>query len=257
MSFPALLRELRRYPRILAAIALLALAVGFLTGFRVTGGPGLESRRYDVGYARAAAVVDTRPSQAVDAQAAGGGIAELRNRAVLIADVMTRSPLREQIADRAGVPRDELLMQRPMNLLEKRLTQPEVSRATVGEGDREASLVLVAVNPLLEGENPIIGIDVRAPDPARAARLADAALPLARHYVARAPSAGSRPARPLDVQQLEAATAETATVGPPPALPLLAALLVFLLGCVATLVGARVRQAAAGAATRTPSTTSS
>jgi hypothetical protein len=242
MALSSLLRELGRHPRAVAAVVALSLAVAFLATFRVTPG-GIESRRYEVGYARAAAIVDTRPSQAVDADAAGGAIAELTNRAVLIADLMTRSPLREEIADRAGVPRDQLLTQRPMNLLEKRLTLPEVSRATVDEEDREANLLRVGVNPLLEGESPIIGIDVRAADPARAARLADAATAVVRDYAARAPSPGSPPERPLEVRQLEPAIAETATVGPSPMLAILAAVAVFVLGCAATLAGVRVRAA--------------
>lgn len=242
MSLPSLLRELGRRPRAVAAVVALSLAVAFLATFRVTPG-GIESRRYEVGYARAAAIVDTRPSQAVDADAAGGAIAELMNRAVLIADLMTRSPLREEIADRAGVPRDQLLTQRPMNLLEKRLTLPEVSRATVEEGDREASLLRVGVNPLLEGESPIIGIDVRAPDPARAARLADAAIAAVSDDLARAPTPGSPPERPLRVMQLEPATAETVTLGPSLMLAILISVAVLALGCAATLAGARVRAA--------------
>jgi hypothetical protein len=242
MAFTSVLRELPRYPRALTAVGVLALAVGFLAMFRVGPG-GIESRHYEVGYARAAAVVDTRPSQTVDALQAGGAIAELMNRAVLIADLMTRSPLREEIADRAGVPREELLTQRPMNLLEKRLTQREVVRTTVAEGEPEASILRVGVNPLLEGENPIIGIDVRAPDPARAARLADAAIAVIRDDLARTPSSDSAPKRPLEVRQLEPATAETASVGSSPILAILAAVGVLAVGCAATLAGARVREA--------------
>jgi len=242
MRLPSLLRELRRHRRAVAAVVTLSLAVGFVALFRVGPG-GIESRRHEVGYARAAAVVDTRPSQAVDALQAGGAIAELMNRAVLIADLMTRSPLREEIADRAGVPREELLTQRPMNLLEKRLTQREVLRTTVSEDDPEASLLRVGVNPLLEGENPIIGIDVRAPDPGRAARLADAAIAVIRDDLARAPSSDSQPKRPLEVRQLEPATAETVTLGPSPLFAALAAIAVLAIGCAATLAAVRMRAA--------------
>jgi len=242
MRPPSLLCELGRQPRAVAAVVALSLAVGFLALFRVGPG-GIESRRHEVGYARAAAVVDTRPSQAVDALQAGGAIAELMNRAVLIADLMTRSPLREEIADRADVPREELLTQRPMNLLEIRLTQREVLRTTVADDDSEASILRVGVNPLLEGENPIIGIDVRAPDPARAARLADAAIAVIRDDLARTPSPDSPAKRPLEIRQLEPATAETAAIGSSPMLAILAAVAVFAVGCAATLVGARVRAA--------------
>ena len=243
MAFPSLLRELGRYPRAVAAVVALSLAVGFLVMFRVGPG-GIESRHYEVGYARVAAVVDTRPSQAVDAIAAGSAIAELMNRAVLIADLMTRSPLREEIADRAGVPREELLTERPMNLLEKRLTQREVLRTTVSADDPEASILHVGVNPLLEGESPIIGIDVRAADAARAARLADAAIATVRDHLARSASPGSSaPKRPLDVHQLEPATAETATLGPSPLFAVLAAIAALAAGCAATLGAVRLRAA--------------
>jgi hypothetical protein len=175
-----------------------------------------------------------------DANAAGGAINELTNRAKLIADLMTRSPLRDEIADRAGVPRDHLLTERPMNGLERRLTLPEVSRATVGTGDREASLLRVGVTPLLEGESPIIGIDVRAPDPARAARLADAAMAAARDYLEQTEAAES-PERPLDIQPLAPATGESAVIGPSPVFALLVAVGAFGLGCAATLAGGRLR----------------
>jgi hypothetical protein len=242
MRLPSLLRELGRHRRAVAAVLALSLAAGFLALFSVGPG-GIESRRHEVGYARAAAVVDTQPSQAIDAVQAGGAVAELMNRAILIADLMTRSPLREEIADRAGAPREELLTQRPMNLLEQRLTKREVLRTTVSEDDPEASILRVGVNPLLEGENPIIGIDVRAPDPVRAARLADAAVAVIRDDLARTQSSGSSPKRPIEVRRLEPATAETATLGPSTLFAALAAVAVLAVGCAATLAAVRVRAA--------------
>lgn len=240
MSFASLLRELRQFPRALAAVAALSVAVGLVATFRVTPGPGLESRRYEVGYARAAALVDTRRSQAIDAVAGGGSITGLADRAVLLADLMTRSPLRGEIADRAGIPPDELLTRRPMNGLERRLTLPEVSRATVDEGDREATLMHVAVNPLVEGESPIIGVEVRAPDPVHAARVADAAVATVRAYLERSAPAAVDAARRLEIRQVEPAGAVTAVVGSSRALAVLAAAGVFMFGCAATLAIARV-----------------
>jgi hypothetical protein len=227
-------QELLRHPRALAAVVGLSLAVGLLASFRV-GPSGVESRRAEVGYARAAAVVDSQPSQAVDAGAGGGWIAALTDRAVLLADLATRSPLREEIADRAGVPRDRLIVQRPMNLLEKRLTHPEVTHTSVEAGNRQATILHVAVNPLVEGKSPIVGVDVRAPDARSAARVADQALAVLRDHVAAAP--GAR--RPMAVRQLEPATAGTTVTGPSRTLALLAALAVLGLGCAATIGVAR------------------
>ncbi len=235
MAFLSFVRELRQFPRALAAVTALAILVALLATYRVSG-LGLESRRYEVGYARAAALIDTSPSQAVDAPQGGGGIGELTNRAVLVADLMTRDPLRNEIADRAGIARSTLLTQRPMNGLERRLTLHEVSRATVTTNDRDASLLRVAVNPLLEGENPIIGVDVRGPTPAAAAKLADASLAVAQDYLQRE-AAETRPLHELTVHQLEPATADSATVGPSHAIAVLGALVVFLLGC-AVIIGA-------------------
>jgi hypothetical protein len=238
MSFFAVVYELRRFPRAIALAALVALAVGLLMSFRISG-LGLESRHYEIGYARAAALLDTNPSQAVDGLGAGGSIGEITNRAVLLADLTTRAPLRDEIADRAGVPRDHLLTERPMNGLERRLTLPEVSRATVASGDRDAYLMRVAVNPLLEGENPIIGVEVRAPTPARAARLAAQAIATLQRHL-RDEANLSPPRHPLQVQLLDAPTAEPGVVGPSRAIAVLAALATFGLGCGATLAASRL-----------------
>ena len=174
--------------------------------------------------------MDTRRSQAIDAKAGGGAIAELRNRAVLLADLLTRSPLREEIADHAGVARDRLLTRRPMNLLELRLTQKEVLHATVDGGDAGATVLQVGVHFLVEGESPIIGVDVRAPDSERAVRAANAAMTVLQAHVDAAPARG-RPKGRLAVRQLEPATAGTAVVGPSsPLLAVLAALTTFCIG---------------------------
>jgi hypothetical protein len=239
MAFLSLVRELRQFPRAVAVVTALALIVGLLATFRVSGF-GLESRRYDAGYAQAAAIVDTRPSQAVASDAQGGMIAPLTDHATLLADLMTRSPLREEIADRAGIPRTRLLTERPMNLLERRLTNNEVSRATVTAGDRDANIMRVGVNPLVEGESPIIGVDVRAPDPQQAERLADAAIAVLRAHIDDVASTGPRPAVPIQAQALEPATAETVSVGPSPLIAVLAVIAVFALGCGAIIGGTRL-----------------
>ena len=235
MSLPSIVQRLRQSPRVVAAVALVALVAAVLTTFRISG-LGLESRRHEVGYARTAALVDTKPSQAIDASSGGSAIAELRNRATLLADLMTRSPLRETIADRAGVPRDTLLTERPMNLLEKRLTAKEVTRSTVGPGDRDASILYVGVHFLVEGDNPFIGIDVRAPDAATAARLADAAVAVIRDYVERTPVGGPTRAQPLAVEQLEPATATAAVTGPSPVVGVLVAIVVLGIGAAGIVV---------------------
>jgi hypothetical protein len=242
-SAASIVQRLRRSPRSVIAVALLALAAGVLTDFRITSG-GLESRRAEVGYAQAAALVDTVPSQAVDSKAGGAAIAELRNRAILAADLMTRSPLREEIADRAGVPRDHIVTQRPMNGLERRLTHKEVTRTAVAESDRDAYILRVGVNDLVEGENPIIGVDVRAPDGERATRLADEAIAGLRAYLARsATSSGSTPVSRLSIEQLEPALEGTAVVGPAPVIGVFVAFAAFALGCAAVLAAGALRGA--------------
>lgn len=241
MPVLSLARELRRYPRAVAAVTALAVAVGLLATFRVGSGLEIENRRQELGYARAAALVDTQKSQAVHAPVAGGTIGMLADRAVLLADLMTRSPLREEIGDRAGVPPGHLLTRRPMNGREQRLTMPEVSRATVGEGDPEAYILHVGVNELIEGQSPIIGVDVRAPDAAAAARLADTAVAALQAHVD-ATSVGLLPERRrLRVEPLEPATRGTAVIGPSPTFALVTALLTFTVGCALTLAGARVQ----------------
>jgi hypothetical protein len=240
MAFLSLVRELRQFPRAVAVVAALAIVAGLLTAFRISG-LGLESKRYEAGYARGAAVVDTLRSQTVDSAPQGGSITALTDHAVLLADLMTRSPLREEIAARAGIPPGHLLTERPMNLLEKRLTNREVSQSTVTAADRDAYVMRVGANPLVEGSSPIIGIDVRAPDPRAAARLADTAFTVLRAHIDDVASSGPRPSVPIKVEQLEPATAEAVRVGPSPVLAILAAVAVFALGSATIIAVTRLR----------------
>jgi hypothetical protein len=237
MSFPSLARELWRSRRLVAGVAVLAAIVALLMIV-------VEGRGYRVGVARAAALLDTERSQAVDALAGGSGITALEDRAKLLADLMTRSPLKDEIADAAGVPRTELITVRPMNGLERRLTVAEVTRLSVDEGDPRASILRVGVTELAEGESPIIAVDVRAPDAGRAARLADQAIASVGAYVDRAaPAKGLRSVRRLKVRQLEPAIAATASQDGGAVGALLAGVGVFALGCGAIVGAARLRAA--------------
>src|SRR6186713_197858 len=99
MEIVTILQHLWRLRVAVALSAVVALALGLLTIVKPTFPP--ESRRYEVGVASARALVDTTNSQVVDLgvkEDANAGV--LPARAVLLANLLTSSPLKDQTAQR-------------------------------------------------------------------------------------------------------------------------------------------------------------
>ena len=163
MVFLSLVRELRHYPRAVAAVTAVAVAIGLVAAFRVTRGWGSRAgaRSWDT----PAPPRCSTPRSRRPAGTAGGTTnpsreprrAPRRPHDAVSAPRADRRPSRHPARAPAHATADE-----PPH---KRLTNPEVSRATVEEVDREAYIMRVGVSALVEGASPIIGVDVRAPDP--------------------------------------------------------------------------------------------
>jgi hypothetical protein len=234
MGAVAILRELWRHRVVLMLAAPLAVLVGLSVGYKVMFPPELQSRRYEVGVAAATALVDTPSSQVV---ALGGRdvsqAATLPGRAALLASLLTTSPLREQIARRAGVPARLLIATAPPP--DGTTAAPAADRlatgASVRPDDPRASVLTLSTALTL----PMIAVDTRAPDAATAARVANAALATLESYLDSVVSTESVPAaRRLVVEQLGPAQSATAHRGPPPLLGIFAA--IAFLGVVCAVV---------------------
>lgn len=240
----ALAAELWGARRSVAVAALVALAVGLTMSYRIGLPPSVQSRSHTVGQASVLALVDTPRSQIVDlGPSTRGAIAVLSARARLLATLMVTSPIREEIARGAGIPPGELITMRPSTLPDRRRRVPPPQVASVSADDPRAHLLHVAVNPLVEGEHPIIAVDTVAPDAAAASRLASQAIESLKAHLDDEGRAGAVPVeRRIAVRQLDPPQAATVRVGPSRLLVLAVALLVFGAGCAAIVVAVRVRR---------------
>jgi hypothetical protein len=237
MGAVAILRELWRHRVVLLLAAPLAILVGVSVGYKVMFPFTLESRGYDVGVAAATALVDTPSSQVV---ALGGRdvgeAATLPGRAALLANLMASSPLREDIARRAGVRPELLIATAPPPAGGSAPPQQGdrlATGASVRADDPRASVLKLNTDITL----PMIAVDVRAPDAATAARVANAALAALKSYLDSIVGVdGASTKRRLVVKQLGPAQSATAHRGPSPLLGILAAITVLGLACAAILM---------------------
>jgi hypothetical protein len=241
MELVTSLRTLWRFRLALIALALLSVVVGLLMAYRLEAPGTLKSRQYTVAIASAQALVDTPSSQVADL---GGGvdepsadIATLSARASLLANLMTNSPMKEEIASRAGVSPDSLIAVPPPS------AEPGVAAASAGAPgttakltDPGANILRATIPELQSGQIPIISVSTQAPDPDAAARLANEAIAVLQSNLASVATNDKVPSqRRVIVRQLGRAHASVESRGPGKKLAIVAAMAVFALGCGAVL----------------------
>lgn len=190
-------------------VAVLAVAAG--AGLVLTGGgkPG--------GVAHALALVDTPSSQVVDLggdSQVDANINTLSMRATLLAGLMTSSPLKEEIAARAGIAPSSLLALSPAT----QTTAPaggatgasSTTTATTPTA-KQPNVLTANVPELSTGQVPIITVDTQAPTMAAAQRLANSSIEVLSQYMQSLGVQDNVPAsRRVVVRQLGAATATPA-----------------------------------------------
>jgi len=231
MEFVTVLRELWARRVIVAAVAVVALLAGLLVTFQVGFPPELRSRQYDVGVATARALVDTPSSAVVDlGDQDSTAVGMLPGRAALLATVMVSSPVKDDIAKRAGVPADKLIA-------DAAGTTPSGKAASADRvepvDDRDAYRLSVQ----FETDLPILMLSTQAPDAAVAQRIADSAIAvLVEHLQSVAGVEGVPNARRLVVKQLGPARSGMTARGPRRLYGLVLVLFVFGLGC-ASIIG--------------------
>jgi CheY-like chemotaxis protein len=223
MDIVTILRDLWRMRLLVVCVAALALLAGLAVAFK----PGLppQSRRHDVGVATLSVLVDTPRSQLIEVAPAGSDTLGLR--ASLIANLMVDGTVKDTIARRAGLEPNKLTGVAPSSPDQPSTTKPDPNGYTL----------TTTVQPNPDGQQlPIIQVEARAPDPDRAAALANASVAGLRDYLnTRAASERVPDARRLRVTGLGDAQASDAVRGPSSVMPLIAAIFVFLAGCGAIL----------------------
>jgi capsular polysaccharide biosynthesis protein len=238
MELVAMLRVLWRHRMLVVVAALIAVLVGLTVAYRVGLPPKLESRQYTVGVASLTALVDTPSSQVVDLGGkTGADIGTLSARASLLASLMTSSPIKDEIASRAGVAPDRLIA-----------VSPAAAPGAGGRGDAAAAgppaktndpkaIILRAKIPNLEsGDVPIISVTTQAPDADHARRLANESIAVLQAHLKTVAGIDKVPdARRVVVRQLGQARAATVSRGPAKIMGLVAVVVVFGFGCLAIL----------------------
>lgn len=237
MEFVAMLRVLWRYRLLVGVAALLALLAGLSVAYRIGFPPKLESRQYNVGIGSVTALVDTPSSQIVDlGPDTGADIGTLSARASLLASLMTSSPIKDEIASRAGVAPDQLIAVSPGAGPPGAAASGD-SGGSVSAKNPKANILTAKVPSLESGEIPIIAVTTQAPDAAGAARLANESIAVLKAHLQTVAGLDQVPdARRVVVRQLGQAKSTTESRGPARTMALLAALLVFCVGC-ATILG--------------------
>jgi hypothetical protein len=136
--------------------------------------PRLQPRSLEMASAFTQVVVDTPKSAILDLRQGIEDIQSLKNRAVLVGNVMGSPPVRTHIARRAGVPADAVQVVTPRT--------PQAPRASATPGQKKGPSDLlrstdqyrldIQANPTV----PVLDIYAQAPTAKGAERLADAAV---------------------------------------------------------------------------------
>jgi hypothetical protein len=242
MRLVTILRDLWRFRGTVATLVVFSLMLTTVLMYRVTFPFSLESRHSEVGIASARALIDSPSSQVVDLGGqTGADIGTLSARAGLLASLMTSSPIKDEVARRAGVP-IELLVTPGSEAPGTAADSPNnVTSAAVSVDDPRAFVLRSSVPTLQSGEVPIIAVETQAPDTAGAAKLADQAIAVLRAHLENvAGNEAVPPKRRVTVRELGPARSTTAVRGPSPLLALFAGLASFAVGCGALAGGAQL-----------------
>jgi hypothetical protein len=245
MEAAKVLRQLWRHRAFVAVGVALALVVGILIAYKVTLGvpPKFESRQYTVGVATAEVLVDSPSSQVADL---GGGnvrtdVTALTARARLLANLMAASPLKDEIARRAGVDPRTFVASAPS-------IEPSQKPSTLESSPTgpRANVLTVYFNETL----PIITADAQAASESVAARISTAAVAELGEYLKSVAALDKVPdARKLVVDPLGQARFGTVQRGARKLYAILAFALVLALWCGAIVLTTTLargwRQAAA------------
>ncbi len=214
MEIQRLLRVLWRR-RVLVGVG---VVLSIVATVKLTGGPG-EAH----GVAQAQVLLDTSRSQLIDAFPA---LAEsMSERANFLAKLLETEPARRRIADRIGVPANELAV------VDSQLVAPIVPASLPETAAEVAGVTEPYVLKLrTDALAPLISIKAQAPEPAAAAALARAAIDALDATIG---SADVPASQVFVVDRVRPVTARVLGAGGSPETTVAAAVALFGLWCVA------------------------
>jgi hypothetical protein len=219
MPSVTILRALWRRRAAVVIVALVALAGGGMLAFHPSFPP--KSRGYDVGVASINILVDTPKSQVIEVAPKGSDT--LADRANVLANLMVDGDVKNAIARRAGLPAKKLIGYVPSP--DGSTPPPPLTARSL-----EYSTSVVMTSDM--AELPIIKVQTQAPDVVQAIHLANAvATGLGDYLDAKASSETVADTSRLRVRALGTAQGEDSQRGPSRAMALVAAFVIFLVGC--------------------------
>lgn len=214
-----ILRDLWRRRVMVAVVALVALAIGWMLAYKVGFPP--ERRSYTVGVASASLLVDTPKSQVIEIAPKGSDM--LGARANVLANLMVDGEIKDAIARRVGLPAKELVATTDS-------AGPTETETTLTAQSHAYSTSVAHTSDM--NELPIIKVETQAPDVRRAIALANAAVAgLSESLDSKAASETISDTRRLRVRALGTAQGRLETRGPGRVIAVAAAIFVFALGC--------------------------
>jgi hypothetical protein len=235
------IRELWQMRPLVGASAALATVVAIWSVAQVSIlPPRIESRSLEMATAATHVVVDTPRSTILDLRENTYSLEALRQRAIVLGNVIANGEVREAIARHANVPADELQIAPPLT--------PNQPRAVVASTDRKHATDLLAstdqyrlsiqANPTV----PMLDIYAQAPNAASAALLANSAVGQLRAYLTEL-AASERTPELHQVRLLQLGRAEGAVINP--GIDVQVVLLVFVItfatACATLFFASRVR----------------
>jgi capsular polysaccharide biosynthesis protein len=228
-----ILRTLWHRRVLVCLVAVVAIVVGWMLAFKLSLPP--ESRSYTVGTATTRILVDTPRSQVVAVNPKGSET--LGARASVLANLMVEGEVKAAIARRAGLKPSQLRGATGPEGAQPEGEAGEVSTTNAPLGPKSYALRTDVLTSSDLVDLPIIEVAAQAPTPARAMRLANAAVAgLSDHLDSKAADEQVDDSRRLRVRGFGGAQASEITRGPGGIVALGAAILVFLAGCGAVLV---------------------
>jgi len=203
--------------------------------------PGFKPRTLTMASASTHVLIDTPRSALLDRREDVSGLESLTDRALLLGNVIARTPVRAYIAQHAGIPIDVLLITPPLTAKQPRPpadADTQKHTTDILKSNVEYRLTIEA-NPTV----PLLDIYAQTADPRTAALLANAAFDGLRNFLDGLATARGIPVTDqIRVEQLGRARGQTINGGAGLQIALLTFALVFAL-CAATVVFvARVRQ---------------
>jgi hypothetical protein len=235
------LYELSRLRWALLLSFVLAAAISVSTAYKITVlPPGLHPKAMAMSAASTHVLVDSRNSVLLNLGVGADQLDQMTQRALLVGNVMASIPVRQYIADRAGVPEQAIQMTSPLTPLYPRpiADDPQSHRSTT---DLLKSNNQYRINIKSNPTVPILDIYTEASSPKTAVALANATVAGMRDYLATIAETQHVPPRAqVHLDQLGTAQGGSVTGSVNVEVATLLFLFVFALSCVASLVVARV-----------------